>query len=246
VSELDAVPSGWGRFPTTCWSRVIAAGDPGDPDARAALEGLCRDYWYPLYAFVRRKGHGPEEARDLVQGLFARLLERDGLSGLDPDRGRFRSFLMVCCANHLADCHDRAAAARRGGGRPPVPIVREEAEAKYALEPSHGETPQRIYERRWALELLRHVLGRLDAEAAGSRHPELFARLRPMLEGDEHAPSLRRVAAELGMTEGAVQVAAHRLRARYRALLRQEVARTTRDGDEVEDELAVLLAALGD
>ena len=131
------------RFPTTCWGRIRAAGDPDAPEARAALEGLCRDYWYPLYAFIRRKGHDPETARDLVQGLFAGLLEREDLRGLEPERGRFRSFLMACCSHYLARHHDRERAVKRGGGRALIPIDTLTAESRFGGELSHDMTAER-------------------------------------------------------------------------------------------------------
>src|SRR5262249_26853531 len=171
------------RFPTTCWGRVLQAGDPAAPESRAALEGLCRDYWYPLYAFVRRKGHDPETAQDLVQGLCVGLLERDDLRRLDPDRGRFRTYLMACCTHHIARYHERERAARRGGGRVAIPIDALAAESRFGGEPGHELTAERLFERRWALTLLDHVLAGLDAEMARSDRRSLFARARPAALG---------------------------------------------------------------
>jgi DNA-directed RNA polymerase specialized sigma24 family protein len=237
-------PSPASRFPTTCWSRVVAAGDAADPAARAALEGLCRDYWFPLYAFVRRRDHPPDAAEDLVQGFLADLLERGDLAGLDRSEGRFRSFLRASCAHYLANRRDHDRAQKRGGGRAIVPLDRPGAEGRYAREPAHGLTPERLFERQWALTLLERVLARLEAEAAAAGKDALFARLRPALQGDGLAPSSHAIAAELGLSAGAVRVAAHRLRDRYRALLREEVARTTDDPAAVDQEIADLLAAL--
>jgi len=233
------------RFPTTCWSRVAHASDPSDPEARAALEGLSRDYWYPLYAFVRRRGFSPEDAGDLVQGFFADLLERTDLATADPGRGRFRSFLRAACAHYLAHQRDRDRALKRGGGRRPNPIDLPGAEGRYVREPAHELTAERLFERRWTLDLLGLVLARLDVEAARSGRAELFARLRPMLEGDIRAESYREVGAALCLSEGAVKVAAHRLRARYREVLLEEVGRTVADPTEIDDELAELIASLG-
>jgi RNA polymerase sigma-70 factor (ECF subfamily) len=232
------------RFPTTCWSRVARAGDPADPEARAALEGLCRDYWYPLYAFVRRRGLDPEEASDVIQGFFTDVLDRGALTGVDPDRGRFRAFLRGACSHYLAHhrAHDRAL--KRGGGRTPIPIDLLDAEGRYGREPVHELTADRLFERRWAVALLERVLAQLAAEAAATSKPGLFDRLRPMLEGDNPAESYREVASALGMTEGAVKAAAHRLRARYRALLRAEVARTVVEEADVDGELGELITAL--
>jgi RNA polymerase sigma-70 factor (ECF subfamily) len=232
------------RFPTTHWSRVLQAGDPAAPEARAALAELCEAYWYPLYAFARRKGHGPDEAADLVQGTFAALLARDGLAGLAPERGRFRSYLMAACAHHIADRRDRDRADRRGGGRPPVSIDRPEAEGRYGAEPAHELTPERLFDRRWALGLLERAVGRLEAETAAAGKAALCARLLPALTGGRGELPYAAVAAELGMTEGAVKTAASRLRRRYGALLREEVARTVADPADVEDEVRALFAAL--
>lgn len=237
----EPAPSG-AQFPTTRWSRVVAAGDPDG--AREALEELCRAYWYPLYAFVRRQGYGADEAADLVQGTFAALLARDGLAGVTPGRGRFRSFLMVACAHYVADCRDRDHAARRGGGRPPIPIDRGEAEGRYAREPSHDLTAERLYERRWALDLLARAVAILEAEMAAAGKAELCARLLPSLTGGRGEATMGAVAGALGMTEAAVKMAATRLRRRYGAILRAEIARTVADPGEVEAEVAALFAAL--
>jgi RNA polymerase sigma factor (sigma-70 family) len=233
------------RFPTTCWGRILAAGDPDAPEARAALEGLCRDYWYPLYAFIRRKGHDPETAKDLVQGLFAELLERDDLRRLEPDRGRFRSFLMVCCTHYLARHHDRERAVKRGGGRAVIPIDTLMAESCFGGELSHDLTAERLFERRWALTLLDQVQGGLDGEMRRSNKRTLYERLRPALLGHEGAPSNQSIADELGLTEGAVKMAAHRLRMRYRERLREEIARTVAEPSEIDAEIQGLLATLG-
>jgi RNA polymerase sigma-70 factor (ECF subfamily) len=234
------------HFPTTCWARVLEAGDPAAPESRAALEGLCRDYWYPLYAFVRRRGHDPETARDLVQGLFASLLERGDLNGLEPQRGRFQSFLMACCSHYIARYHERERAARRGGGRVAIPIDGLAAESRFGGEPGHDLTAERLFERRWALTLLDRVLASLDAEMARSEKRTLYERLRPSLLGAEETPSYRDIADEMGLTVGAVKMAAHRLRARYRERLRDEIARTVGDPSEIDSEIAALMAVLGD
>jgi RNA polymerase sigma-70 factor (ECF subfamily) len=223
---------------------VIRAGDLADPAARTALEALCRDYWFPLYSFARRRGLPPEAAEDAVQGLLADLIARGDLTGLEPSRGRFRSFLRAACDHHLANRRDHDRAARRGGGRAAVPIDRLDAEGRYGREPAHGLTAERLFERQWALTLLGHVLARLEAESAAAGRAALFERLRPALQGDRLAPSAQEVGAALGLSAGAVRVAAHRLRARYRELLSEEVARTTDDPADVDAEIADLLAAL--
>jgi RNA polymerase sigma-70 factor (ECF subfamily) len=231
-------------FPTTQWSRVLAAGDRADPEAGGALAELCAAYWYPLYAFVRRKGYPLEEAADLVQGTFLVLLDRDGLASVAPRRGRFRSFLLAVCMNHLADCRNRDRAAKRGGGRVAVPFDRLAAEGRYTGEPASAMTAERLFERRWATSLLEHAVARLEAESTAAGKGVLLARLLPTLTGGRGAVPLAAIAAELGMTEGAVKAAASRLRRRYGKFLREEIARTVADLADVEEEIRALFAAL--
>lgn len=232
-------------FPTTHWSRVVAAGDPDAAGARDALEALCRDYWYPLYAFVRRRGHDFDDAADLVQGLFAQLLARRDLAGLDPGRGRFRSFLLAACSHYMANRRVHERAEKRGGGRAPIPIDAPRAEGRYGGEPYHELTPERLFERRWALTLLGRALDRLGAELAAAGQAALFDRLHPALGGSREGASHAAVARELGTSEGAVKTAAHRLRRRYRELLREEITRTVANPADVDDEVRALFAALG-
>lgn len=233
------------RFTTTRWSLIAAAGRRATPEAREALSTLCQLYWYPAYAFVRRQVHGAEEARDLTQDFFARLLEKNDLATVDRRRGRFRAWLLGSLKHHLANERDRARAQKRGGGRAPLPIDGEEAEGRYRLELSHDLSPDKLFERRWALALLEHVLAALrdECEAQGKR--PLFEQLKGLLAGGQREQPLEMLARELGMTPGAVKVAAHRLRRRYRELLRAEVAQTVERPEEVNDELRDLLAALG-
>jgi RNA polymerase sigma-70 factor (ECF subfamily) len=231
-------------FPTTRWSQVVAAGGRGDPAAREALATLCAAYWYPLYAFVRRKGHPPDEAADLVQGTFANLLARDGLAAVEPRRGRFRAFLVAVCAHHLADFRDRDRAAKRGGGVAPLSFDRVHAEHRCAAEPADELTAERLYERRWATSMLEHAVARLEAESVAAGKATLVSRLLPTLTGGRGEVRLAAIAAELGMTEGAVKTAASRLRKRYGAILREEIARTVADPADVEEEVRDLFAAL--
>jgi DNA-directed RNA polymerase specialized sigma24 family protein len=231
-------------FPTTRWSQVIAAGDRADPAARQALADLCAVYWYPLYAFARRKGHPSEEAADLVQGTFVNLLDRNGLAAVVPERGRFRSFLMAACAHHLADCRDRDRAAKRGGGQVLIPFDRLDAEGRYLAEPADELTPERLFERRWATSLLDRAIGRLEAESAESGKAALVSQLLPTLTGGRGEVPLAALAANLGITEGAVKMAASRLRKRYGEILREEIALTVADPAEVGDEIRALFAAL--
>jgi RNA polymerase sigma-70 factor (ECF subfamily) len=223
---------------------VVAAGDRDDPAARAALAELATAYWYPLYAFVRRKGYPPEQAADLVQGTFLILLDRDGLAAVAPERGRFRSFLMAACSHHLADCRDRDRAVKRGGGVMPISIDRALAEGRYSAEPVDELTPERLFERRWATGLLDRALARLEAEAIAAGKSALVSRLLPTLTGGRSAVPFAAIAAEVGMTEGAVKMAASRLRRRYGEILREEIARTVADPADLEGEVRALFAAL--
>jgi RNA polymerase sigma-70 factor (ECF subfamily) len=233
------------RFRTTRWSVVLAARDRTSPEARQALRELCEAYWYPLYAFVRRQGHPAEEARDLTQEFFVRLLEKDFLALVDQSRGKFRSFLMAACKHFLANERDRARAQKRGGGRELLSLDARDGESRYAAEPFHDLTAERLFERRWALMLLHHVLERLRDEWRQTGKGEQFERLKAFLTGDKPAGQYAQAAEALGATPGAVRVAVHRLRRRYRELLREEIARTVNDPGEVEAEIRDLLAALG-
>ena len=233
-----------GHFPTTRWSRVLLAGDPDAPLARESLAELCGAYWYPLYAYIRRRGYDPERARDLTQDFFARALEKGLLAEADPSRGRFRSFLRTVCAHFLANRRDREQARKRGGGRAVLPIDPVDAEGRYALELADGLTPERIFDRSWALTLLGRVLDGLGREYDEAGKAATFEALRGVLAGDPDLPSYAAVAARLGTTEGAARVAAHRLRRRYGELLRREIAATLAEPAEVDDEIRDLFAAL--
>jgi RNA polymerase sigma-70 factor (ECF subfamily) len=232
------------HFPTTNWSRVVRAGNAAGPEARAALEGLCRDYWYPLYAFARRRGLSPDDAADLIQGFFADLIDRGDLSAADQERGRFRAFLVTCCSHYLSHRREHDRALKRGGARRHIAIDLLDAEGRYGREPAHNLTAERLFERRWALALLENVLKRLGSEMAEAGKAEMFDRLQPALEGDGQPGPYREIAASLGMSDGAVKVAVHRLRARFRELLREEVAHTVADPADVDAELSELLTAL--
>ena len=233
-----------GHFPTTRWSRVILAGDPDAPLARESLAELCEAYWYPLYAYIRRRGYGPEAARDLTQDFFARALEKGLMAQADPSRGRFRSFLLTVCAHFLANRRDWERAQKRGGGRAALSIDAADAEGRYALEMADLLTPERIYDRSWALTLLGRVLDQLGKEYDEAGKAATFEALRGVLAGDAEAPSYASVAAGLGSTEGAARVAAHRFRRRYGELLRREIASTLAEPAEVDDEIRDLFAAL--
>ncbi|HUT35820.1 MAG TPA: sigma-70 family RNA polymerase sigma factor [Planctomycetota bacterium] len=236
---------GGSHFATTHWSLVLAAAQQDSPASREALATLCEAYWYPLYAYARRRGRSADDAQDLTQSFFAALLEKHFLATADRERGRFRSFLLTAFQRFLSKEHDRAMAQKRGGLRRTLSLDAESGERRYLLEPSHDWTPERVYERRWALTLLERVMARLRQHYADAAKPQLFDGLKVFLAGEGGAPAHRDVAAELGMSEGAVKVAVHRLRRRYRELLRAEVAQTIADPSDVDDELGVLLAALG-
>ena len=229
-------------FAPTRWSLIAAARDGGTPEARQALAQLCEGYWYPLYAYIRRRGHPPEQAQDLTQEFFARLLERDWLGAADPAKGRFRAFLLACCKNFLANEHDHAGAQKRGGGQPPLSL--DGAEGRYRSEASHDVTPEKLFERRWALTLLDRVLDRLRAEFARRGKEALFLRLRPYLVGDRGAPQ-RQAAAELGLSVGALKVTVHRMRQRYRELLREEIGQTFGEPYQIDEEIRQLFTAVG-
>ena len=237
-------PSDAGGFSATRWTLVLAAarGD-ATPRAAAAMEELCRSYWYPLYAFIRRRGYASHEAEDLTQGFFARLLDKHGLAGIDPAKGKFRAFLLAALKHFLANERDRAAAQRRGGGATIIRLDGLDAETRYGLEPAHELTPERLFERRWALTVLEQVLARLQAEFTAGGRGALFDALKDFLAGSGSRPYAR-VAEELKMTEGAVKVAVHRLRRRYRELLREEIAQTVADPREIDEEIGYLLGCL--
>lgn len=229
-------------FETTRWSLVrAAAGDA--PGAREALGALCGLYWYPLYAFIRRRGHGPEDAADLTQEFFARLIAGDAFSGVDPSRGRLRAFLLASCGHFLANRRREARALKRGGGIAPLSIDAERAEGRYASEPHHDETPEGLFRRRWALALLDEALEGVRDEYARAGKLALFEALRPTLGGGAGAGGYAEAASRLGLSPGAAQVAAHRLRKRFRAILRDRVAATV-EADDVDDEIRDLFDAL--
>jgi RNA polymerase sigma-70 factor (ECF subfamily) len=220
----------------------LAARDAPTSEAREALEDLCRAYWYPLYAFVRRLGEGPDDARDITQAYFTRLLEKGYLDDYDPDRGRFRVFLMASIRNFLSKERKRAQALKRGGGAEILSLDERDAEGRYSHEPAEPLTPEQVFERRWALTLLERVLVRLQAELAAAGRGREFERLRGFLTGEQPKLAYRDVGAELGLSEAAVKTAVHRLRQRFGALLREEIAGTVAGPHEVDDEVRHLLA----
>lgn len=231
-------------FATTHWSVVLAANRDSSPSARDALETLCRTYWYPLYAYLRRSGHSHEDADDLVQGFFEQILNNDSLRSVARERGRFRSFLIASLNYYAADQRARTSRLKRGGGQPILSLDAMDAEGRYALEPADELSPDKLFDRRCALELVQRTLARLEAEftAAGKAKP--FQELRRFLPGEAGDASGAEVAARLGTTEGAVKVAVHRLRHRFGELFREEVAQTVAGTTDVDEEIRHLLASL--
>ena len=236
------------RFGTTRWSLVLAAGDLRDADSREALAELFQIYWPPLYAFASSSLAG-QAAEDAVQGFFVRMLENadrrvTGVQGADPDRGRFRSYLLGAFRHYLSDLHDRHTAAKRGGTQSPISLDVETADQLYPLELRDDLTPDALYEKRWALTVVERAMMRLEAEYEKLGKAELFQQLKGQLSGHSARGDLTAAAAQLGLEPGAVRVASHRLRRRFAEKLREEVAQTVADVDEVEDELRHLLDAL--
>lgn len=231
-------------FCTTHWSLVLAAGQPGHPATQKALGALYQSYWYPLYAFVRRKGHPPEEAKDLTQDFFALLLEKNFVGDADRDRGRFRTFLLTACTNFLANDWAKRRTLKRGGGFTFVSLQEESAEDWYQREPVDGVTPEKLFDRRWALSVLARTMNNLRVEFQKAGKSEVFSTLEPFLSGEKHPASYTEAARRLGMSEGTVRVNVHRLRARYGELLRQEIGQTLANPADLEDELRHLLAVL--
>jgi DNA-directed RNA polymerase specialized sigma24 family protein len=235
------------RFPTTCWSRVVAASDRDSAEAGEALGELCRAYWYPLYSFVRRKGHAPEDAKDLTQSYISRLLEKGVLAAADRDKGRFRAFLRTDLAYFLADRRDHDRALKRGGGVALVSIDAGDPEGRLGREPADPHTPDHLFDRDWAVTLLDRVLDGLEREYVESGRSALFARLKVVLTDGANALPYAAIAAELGLTELAVQSAVQRLKRRYRDIVRDQIAATLEDPSpaDVDDEIRSLFATLG-
>ena len=231
-------------FATTHWSVVLTAGRADTSRAQNALAKLCSTYWYPLYAYVRRRGYSAHDAQDLTQAFFAQLLERQSFTHADPNRGRFRSFLLGVMNHFLANEWTRAQAQKRGGGATLLPLQFETAETRYGHEPADTTTPEQNFERRWALALLEEVLRRLADEYKQEGRAELFAELNPCLVGERTAHPYAELAAKLGVNEGTVKSAVHRMRQRYRQLLREEIAHTVAEPGEVDTELRHLFMVL--
>jgi RNA polymerase sigma-70 factor (ECF subfamily) len=233
-------------FATTHWSVVLQAGESDSAQAGEALTWLCRAYWYPLYAYVRRQGHTVEDAQDLTQEFFARLLERKSLRLVDRNRGRFRTFLLTSLKHFLINEWNKANREKRGGGCEVISRDAEETETRFRAEPADNRSPDKAFERRWALVLLERVLDQLQGEFAAVERTQLFDELKASLTGDGSEFSYAEIGLRLGMSEGNLKVTVHRLRRRYRELLREEIARTVEDPEAIEEEMRLLFAALCD
>jgi len=248
-NERD-VPAGTPRsdrahFSPTRWSLVLEAGRDTNSHSREALAELCRTYWFPLYAYVRRRGFDAAQAEDLTQGFFAQLLEQNIVGGADPARGRFRAYLLGALRHYLSNQWSREQTIKRGGGRKLISLDLQDAESRYARELADATTPERIYERGWALTLLDRVMTELREQFMREGKGHIFERLRDSLGGGGGRGSSRLIATDLDLSEGAVRVALHRLRRRYRAVLRAQIAQTVATPDQIEAEIRDLFASLG-
>lgn len=230
-------------FATTHWTVVLAAGQRSTPQADRALEELCRTYWFPLYAYVRRRSHTKEDAEDLTQAFFARFLEKNYLEGLSAERGRFRAFLLASLKHFLANEWDKSQRQKRGGHASHLSLDWQTADTQFQLAAPNEPSPDQAFDREWAVALLAKVIGRLRAECEADGHGGQFAELKTFLTAGKGALSHAAAARALGVDEGAVRVAVHRLRKRYRQLLRDEIAQTLADPTQVDEEMKALFGA---
>jgi RNA polymerase sigma factor (sigma-70 family) len=243
-TESAKLPQSW--FVTTHWTVVVSARAGNSADSEAALEKLCRAYWYPLYAYVRRQGHSPHDAEDLTQEFFGKLLHADYLKSVAREKGRFRTFLLVALKRFLANEWDRSRAQKRGGRHEHLPVDISDAESRYAVEPAAQLSADRIYDRRWALTLLERTMSQLRAEFSAAGKAEEFERMKVFLTAEKGGINYASVAAELKQSEGALRVAIHRLRSRFRELFREGIAHTVSGPKELEAETRHLFTALSD
>lgn len=232
-------------FQTTNWTVIVQAAGDDSSAARSALDELCKGYWNPVNAFIRRQGYAEADAQDLAQGYFTRFIEKEYIKDLSREGGRFRAFVLASLRHYLSNERDRDRALKRGGGRLPLSLDQGSAEERHALEPVDRETPERIFERAWATSLIDHALGRLADEAAHAEGGERFDQAKGHLTGGEDPSAYGELAAAWGVGESAVRVYVHRLRKRLKRLLREEVAKTVADPADVDDEVRYLLEVLG-
>ncbi|MBN1806972.1 MAG: hypothetical protein JW837_17120 [Sedimentisphaerales bacterium] len=236
--------SGAGRFATTHWSVVLQAGRPKAPGYQEALQTLCRIYWFPLYVYLRRQGYDNQQAEDYTQAFFCRILEKKVLGMADSRRGKFRSFLLSTLKHFLSDEYDRASAQKRGGGRRILSIDFKGAENQYNLEPADNLSPEKLFDKSWALTVLDRTMSRLKEEMVSQNKESLFEHLKIYLTAGKGSIPYCDRAVEMNMTEGNVKTAVHRLRRRYRKLLRDEIAQTVTADDQIDEEIDDLFNAL--
>jgi DNA-directed RNA polymerase specialized sigma24 family protein len=236
--------AGQGRFPTTAWHLVLAVDSDSSVAGNEAFAALCRSYWHPIYAYIRQKGFPIEEAQDLTQEFFVRVLEKGYFNEADPARGRFRYFLLTAINHFLSNQRDRERAQKRGGGRIFLSLEMEEAENHYRRLPVDNQTPEKIYEKQWTVTILESVMTRLRTELEQEGRSGQFDRWKPFLAGEQERSGYGQLAAACGMTEAAARVAVHRMRRRYQQLLRDQIAQTLAQREEIEDEIRYLLKAL--
>jgi RNA polymerase sigma factor (sigma-70 family) len=222
---------------------VLSAGEGDEAASEKALSELCRVYWYPLYAYVRRRGYSAHDAEDLTQAFFLRLLEKRFLEGITAEGGRFRSFLLTALQRFVANEWDRERAQKRGGGIRPISLEGATPEERYLLEPVEYDTPEKLYDRRWALTLLENALARLESEFGRAGKSKIFEMLKPCITG-EGSRSYAELASSLGLSEGAIKVTVHRMRERFRALMQEVVAETVSEPQEIEEEMRFLAQAV--
>ena len=233
-------------FATTHWTVVLAAGGSSAPQADMALEELCRTYWYPLYVYVRRQTSTREDAEDLTQSFFLRFLEKNYLEGLSSEKGKFRAFLLAALKHFLANEWDRANRQKRGGGMTVLSLDWQDADARYQIDPRDNLSPDKLYDRTWAVTLLERVIARLREESGAEGKAKLFEQLKPFLMAGKSEAPYAQAAGALGLSEGAVRVAVHRLRRRYRELLREEIGQTLSEPGQVEEEMRALFSAFAE
>jgi RNA polymerase sigma factor (sigma-70 family) len=244
TGSSEHLPDSGGCFNTTHWSVVLLAGNPDSPQAGAALENLCRAYWAPLYAYVRRQGHSPHDAQDLTQEFFARLLEKQYFKLADRERGRFRSFLLKSLKHFLVNDWERQRAQKRGGGRKILSFDDKSAEVSYLQQPADQIAPEQLYDKRWAMTLVERAMERLKGDYVTAGKRDVFEQLSGLLLSEASGDSYRHYGQILGLSEGAVKVAVHRMRQRFRETVREEIAETVSTPAEVDHELRCLMAAL--
>jgi RNA polymerase sigma factor (sigma-70 family) len=234
------------HFAATRWTLVLQAGHKSAPNSTRALAELCSTYWHPLYAYARRRGHNPDDARDLTQSFFTMLLEKGTLGLADPARGRFRTFLLSAMQNFLAGEWRKQQAQKRGGAMEILSLDFESAEESYAREPSHNLNPEAVFERRWALSLVERAVTDLREQYAAAGNAKLFDALKPYLVGDQQTVPYAELAEQFGRSQGTLRTAVSRLRSRWGGRIRDLVAETVKDESEVHDELRKLIASLGE